>query len=103
MVYAVIKRVPEGRVATYGQIAAIIGFPKHSRYVGYALRKLTEGSRVPWHRIVNGKGEIASRSPKVRERDCESEQHWRLQNEGIEFDERGRVSLKQYQWKPRSA
>ena len=101
LVYAVVKRVPAGRVATYGQIAKLIGFPKHSRYIGFALRQLPAGNRIPWHRIVNSKGEIAARSSRTADRDCESEQHWRLQDEGIEFDDAGRVSLKKYQWKPR--
>ena len=99
--YSIIRRVPRGRVATYGQIAKLAGLPKHSRHVGVALRALPAGSRVPWHRIVSGRGEIARRAANSR-RDCESEQYGLLLDEGIEFDNRGRIPLQQYQWKPRS-
>ena len=57
-IYAEVRRVPRGRVATYGQIAALAGFPRHARQVGYALHGLRESEDgVPWHRIVNSKGE----------------------------------------------
>lgn len=98
--YAIIRRVPCGRVATYGQIAKLAGLPKHSRHVGVALRNLPKGSRIPWHRIVNGRGEIANRLAKPA-RDCETEQYGRLLDEGIEFDVKNRIPLKQFQWKPR--
>lgn len=100
--YSIIRKVPRGRVATYGQIAKLAGLPKHSRHVGVALRNLPEGSRVPWHRIVNGKGEIATRLANFA-RDCESEQYGRLLDEGIEFEANGRISLRRFQWKPRTS
>ena len=101
LIYKTVRRVPKGRVATYGQIAALAGFPKHSRFVGFALRQLPAGSRVPWHRIVNACGEVAERHHESN-RDCESEQRWRLIDEGIDFDANGRVPLTMYQYRPRT-
>ena len=58
-IWATAKRVPKGRVATYGQIAALAGFPRQARLVGYALHSLPEKSDVPWHRVINARGEIS--------------------------------------------
>ena len=96
-IYAVIKRVPRGRVATYGQVAALAGLGGHARQVGYALSGLPEGSRVPWHRVINARGEVSPRS----EPGIDSEQHGLLEAEGVLFDPRGRVSLARFQWRPR--
>lgn len=97
-IYAVVKRIPKGRVATYGQVAALAGLAGHARQVGYALNALPENQRVPWHRVINAKGEISLRAVDGGQ----AEQQQRLEAEGIVFDPRGRVSLKQFQWKPRS-
>ncbi|UPT74828.1 MAG: MGMT family protein [Elusimicrobiota bacterium] len=94
--YEVVARIPRGRVATYGQVAALAGLPRHSRHVGYALAALT-GDRVPWQRVINSRGEISSRDYP----DAVRGQRARLEDEGVEFDGRGRVPLKKYQWKPR--
>ena len=56
-----ICRIPEGKVATYGQIAKLVGYPNHSRYIGRALSQLENGSKTPWHRVVNAKGKISPR------------------------------------------
>ncbi len=96
-IYAVIKRVPPGRVATYGQVASLAGIPGHARQVGYALNALPEGSRVPWHRVINAKGEVSPRS----EPGIDSEQRPLLEAEGVLFDQNGRVSLARFQWRPR--
>ena len=96
-IYAVIRRLPRGRVATYGQIAALAGIPGHARQVGYALSALPEGSRVPWHRVINAKGEVSPRS----EPGIDSEQRPLLVAEGVVFDHRGRVSLARFRWRPR--
>lgn len=61
-IYAVVRRIPRGRVATYGQVAALAGLPRHARQVGYALHALPEGSDVPWHRVINARGEISPRA-----------------------------------------
>ena len=57
-----VRRIPQGRVATYGQVAALAGLPRHARQVGYALHALPEGTDVPWHRVVNAKGEVSLRA-----------------------------------------
>ncbi len=106
-IYASVRRVPKGRVATYGQIASLADLPGYARHVGRALRELPEGSRVPWHRIVNSRGEIAERSARTRSSttmtlDSETLQFQLLIDEGIEFDGNRRIPLKQFQWKPRS-
>ena len=94
-IYDVVRRIPRGRVATYGQVAKLARIPGHARQVGYALHALGGMSRLPWHRVINGKGEISARSmpgPQMTQR-------MRLEKEGVAFDGRGRVSLKRYQWK----
>lgn len=96
-VYELVRRVPEGRVATYGQIAELAGFPRHARQVGYALAALKghEGD-VPWHRVVNAAGRISSRF------DAGSEDYQRLllEEEGVAFNARGRIDLRRYRWQP---
>lgn len=96
-IYAVVRRVPKGRVATYGQVAALAGLPGHARQVGYALHA-SAGDDVPWHRVINGKGEISRRS----EPGPEPLQRVMLEDEGVVFDTRGRVDLKRFQWNPDS-
>lgn len=98
-IYATIRRIPRGRVATYGQIAALAGLGGHARQVGYALHATPEDVDLPWHRVINARGEVSTR----REPGCESRQRQLLEAEEIEFDERDRVSLKKYQWRPRIA
>jgi methylated-DNA-protein-cysteine methyltransferase-like protein len=93
-IYDVVGRIPPGRVATYGQIAKLAGRPGHARQVGYALSALPEDSDVPWHRVINAKGEISPRSFP----DENGEQEVRLKAEGVVFDERGRVALSQSGW-----
>lgn len=105
-IYKVVRRVPKGRVATYGQIALLADLPGYARHVGRALRELPKGSRLPWHRIVNSRGEIAQRSVRTKHTatsvDAETEQYYRLIDEGVEFNENRRIPLKQFQWQPRS-
>jgi len=96
-IYAVIRRIPVGRVATYGQIAALSGIPGHARRVGYALYALPPHSLVPWHRVVNVLGRL-SLGKVVPEGDVE--QRIRLEMEGVEFDADGRIPLERYQWHP---
>lgn len=59
-IISLVNRIPRGRVATYGQIAALAGKPRHARQVGAILTSLPEDSKVPWHRVVNAGGESAS-------------------------------------------
>ncbi len=60
-IYSVVRRIPNGRVATYGQIARLAGLPGGARQVGYALHALDEDSDVPWQRVVNARGRVSSR------------------------------------------
>jgi methylated-DNA-protein-cysteine methyltransferase-like protein len=97
-IYAVIRRIPPGRVSTYGQVAALAGLPGHARQVGYALYALSAHSTVPWHRVVNAQGRL-SLGAAIPEGDVE--QRIRLEIEGVEFDADGRIPLGRYQWRPR--
>jgi methylated-DNA-protein-cysteine methyltransferase related protein len=58
-IYAMVKKIPKGKVATYGQIARLCGLREHARLVGYALHNLKPNSGVPWHRVINSKGMIS--------------------------------------------
>jgi len=93
-IYQVVQLIPEGKVATYGQVARLIGRPRHARQVGYALAALSEDHEVPWHRVINAKGEVSARAYA----DYENYQRLLLEDEGVEFGLHGRVSLKLYQW-----
>ncbi len=95
-IYAVARQIPEGCVATYGQIAALAGLPGHARQVGYALHALPQGSGIPWQRIINARGEVSPRS----EAGYEHYQRHLLEEEGVVFDAKGRVRLKTYRWHP---
>ena len=96
-VYRVVRRIPSGRVSTYGRVAALAGMPGAARQVGYALHALTAQDDVPWHRVVNARGEISRRA----EREVEDLQRALLSAEGVEFDQRDRVDLEVYGWRPR--
>ena len=62
-VYALVRQVPPGKVVTYGQVAALLGQPRAARAVGYALRFLPACTDVPWHRVINHRGQISFRTP----------------------------------------
>lgn len=97
-VYAVVRRVPAGRIATYGQVARVAGLGDHARMVGYALAALPSGTAVPWHRVINAQGRVSQR----RSGDTLS-QRMRLEREGVAFDARGRTSLASFGWRPRGS
>jgi methylated-DNA-protein-cysteine methyltransferase-like protein len=96
-IYNLVRRIPSGRVATYGQIASLAGLAGHARQVGYALHALPESSTVPWHRVVNASGGISRRATSG----AELIQEQLLAREGIRLDARGRVDLRQVRWAPR--
>jgi methylated-DNA-protein-cysteine methyltransferase-like protein len=96
-IYAVIRRIPRGRVATYGQIAELAGLPGHARQVGYALHALPDHSAVPWHRVLNARGTLSLR----RDSGAEVTQRLKLEREGVRFDAGGRVPLDRVRWSPR--
>jgi methylated-DNA-protein-cysteine methyltransferase-like protein len=91
-IYDAVRRIPRGRVASYGQVAELAGLEGHARQVGYALHALPEGSGVPWHRVINARGEISPRSAG----DSHELQRMLLEAEGVEFDERGRVARRYF-------
>jgi methylated-DNA-protein-cysteine methyltransferase-like protein len=94
-VYRMVRRVPRGRVVTYGQVARLVGRPRAARAVGRALRALEEvrARGVPWHRVVNGSGRIS-----YRDRFGPEIQRELLEDEGIVFDARGRLDLARLTW-----
>lgn len=96
-IYRVVGKIPKGRVATYGQVARLAGMRGHARQVGYALNALTEECGVPWHRVINARGEISKRSEPAYERI----QRELLEAEGVRFDAGGRLSLDRYGWSER--
>ena len=95
-IYEVVRRIPVGRVATYGQIAALAGRPGGARQVGYALAALDAESDVPWQRVINVRGEVSPRSFAG----WEGYQRHLLEEEGVAFDASGRVDLRRFRWQP---
>ncbi|MCF6439664.1 MGMT family protein [Pseudoalteromonas luteoviolacea] len=92
-VYTLIGAIPEGNVATYGQIAKLAGAPRHARAVGYLLKHLPNDSSLPWHRVINSQGKISF----PVESDKFNSQALKLKAEGVE-SLNGRISLKKYLW-----
>jgi methylated-DNA-protein-cysteine methyltransferase related protein len=92
-VYRLVRKIPAGRVATYGQIATLLGSPRVARHVGFAMAACL-GARepVPWHRVINSQGCISHRGDVARAH----EQRERLEAEGVVFDDRERVDLKTF-------
>ena len=94
-IYEQVRRIPRGKVATYGQIAMLAGNPRWARVVGYALHSNPNPNEIPCYRVVNRNGEVAN-SFAFGGGDV---QRQLLQMEGIEFDENGRIDLKKYGWR----
>ena len=92
-IYEVVRRVPRGQVATYGQIAKIVDRCT-PRMVGYAMAALRGRPDVPWQRVINARGEISTRARG----DGALRQRKLLEKEGIRFDPRGRVNLRKVRW-----
>lgn len=93
LIYDVVKQIPKGKVATYGQVASLAGNKRWSRVVGYALHSNPDPETIPCHRVVNRLGEVS----KAFAFGGENRQITLLQNEGVGFVE-GRVDLEKYQW-----
>jgi methylated-DNA-protein-cysteine methyltransferase-like protein len=93
-VWAIVKRIPRGRVATYGQIAELIEHRLTPVGVGWAIRAAPEGS-IPWHRVINGRGGIST------DGEHPGLQRAMLEAEGVRFDREGRVDLARAGWRPR--
>lgn len=94
-IYAVVRRIPRGKVATYGQVARLARLPGRARQVGYAMHALPQGSTVPWQRVVNAQGKVSRR----RVPGAELTQRMLLLREGVRFGGGGRISLALYGWK----
>lgn len=90
-VWQVVSLIPPGQVATYGQVATLAGMSEQSRLVGRILSRLPTDTRLPWHRVINSQGRISNPN-----RDNQRE---RLEAEGVSLVN-GRVSLREYRWKP---
>lgn len=94
-VIEVIKAIPEGRVMTYGQIAAMAGSPRGARQVVRILHSLGRRYKLPWHRVVNAKGEIA-----IQDEEGHAMQILYLKDEGVDLDDNGIVDLAYYRHTP---
>ena len=90
-------RIPRGQLATYGQIADLIGAYGCARQVGWALRRLKLPSTVPWHRVVNAQGRI---SMSLSREGSDWMQRELLMAEGIPVDHEGRLPLREKRWRP---
>ena len=93
IIYELVRQIPEGRVATYGQIARLAKWGRRARHVGWAMHACPED--VPWHRVINSKGEVSRRASS----DHHELQRLLLEAEGVLFDDRGRVDLGSFLWK----
>jgi methylated-DNA-protein-cysteine methyltransferase-like protein len=91
-IYSLVRKIPRGKVVTYGQIARALGLPRGARTVGWAMHDCP--GEVPWHRVVNAQGKISAR-PTLGFHT----QRARLQAEGVRFDREEKIDLKKYGWK----
>ena len=96
-ILAVVGRIPRGRVATYGQVAALAGLAGRPRLAGYALHALPEGTPLPWHRVLGAGGRL---SLMRLDPAAATTQRLRLEREGVRFDARGRVRMADHAWRP---
>jgi methylated-DNA-protein-cysteine methyltransferase related protein len=95
-IYAIVRQIPKGQVATYGQIADLANLPGQARLVGYALYRVDmQQNDIPWHRVINARGEV-SYSPWREGADYL--QRSLLEQEGIPFSSTGKVNLRRYRW-----
>jgi len=92
---AVIRRIPRGWVATYGQVAAMAGLPRRARLVGHVLQHLDTATDIPWHRVVNATGKV---SCTLSRHGSDALQQQLLDEEGVEFDDRNRFNLERFRW-----
>lgn len=97
LIYQVVRQIPQGTVATYGQVADLAGLYGKARLVGYALYRVVADSDIPWHRVINAQGRV-SQSP-VRH-GSDHLQRVRLEAEGISFRPDGTIDLRDYLWRP---
>lgn len=93
-IYTVVKQIPEGQVATYGQIATLAGYYRQARQVGYALHAVPSDD-IPWHRVINAQGKISLNLEMGG-----AVQRKLLESEGVVFTAAGVILLRTYQWSP---
>ncbi len=99
--YRVVSRIPRGKVATYGQVALVAGTPRAARQVGYALAALRGARhRIPWQRVLGARPR-AMAAISILDPMGSAVQRALLEREGVEVDDRGRVSLERFGWVPR--
>lgn len=94
-ILAAVRRIPRGRVSTYGEIATVAGLPRRARLVGTVLKNTS--AKVPWHRVVNAAGQISFPQGSVHY----ARQRELLGAEGVEL-QRGRIALRRYGWPDRA-
>ena len=90
-VYAVVRRIPCGMVASYGLVAAMTGYPRRARMVGQAMSHAPDGESIPWHRVVHSDGSLIA--------GYEREQRARLAAEGVRFRAGGRADMQAHLWR----
>ena len=95
-IYATVRKIPKGRVTTYGTVARLSGLAGQARLVGYALSALPNGTVLPWHRVINAQGRL---SLEQSSSGAGITQRLRLEAEGVKVDASGRVSLARYGWR----
>jgi len=91
-VWQIVAAIPEGYVTTYGDVAKLAGSPRAARQVGGVLKRLPEGSTLPWHRVVNRHGDISLKGPDLQR------QRQALLAEGINVSGSGHIDLQRYRW-----
>lgn len=94
-IYAIVRQIPPGKVATYGQIARIVGGCT-PRMVGYAMSATPTGSEIPWQRVINARGKVSPHGDGFGTQ----MQRALLLEEGIAFDSQGRVDFDRFGWLP---
>jgi methylated-DNA-protein-cysteine methyltransferase-like protein len=95
-IYAVVRKIPKGRVTTYGTVARLAGFAGQPRLAGYALSALPTGTAVPWHRVINAQGKL---SLEQKGSSSGITQRLRLASEGVKVNAAGRVDLATFGWR----
>ncbi|NJL83974.1 MAG: methyltransferase [Chloroflexaceae bacterium] len=95
-IYQIVRQIPIGKVATYGQVANLAGLPGQARLIGYSLFRVPVDADIPWHRVVNAKGEV---SHSLRRHGSDYLQRSLLEQEGIVFSESGKINLQRDQWR----
>jgi methylated-DNA-protein-cysteine methyltransferase related protein len=97
-IYNLVKQIPPGKVATYGQIANLLGYYGHARQVGYALFRVAPEDKVPWQRVINAQGKVSRAYSRMGNDDLQQQL---LEDEGLEFNQDGKIlNLSQHLWQP---